>query len=444
LTEWTVSTPAELLGALEEGRGNIRVVGVLQGMPSVKLPTGTKLTGGKLIFGARGVVLSVDNRLEDIDIECPLHEVAIGNTTSVENLGTLALVNVRTKGQVLLVADGLVRRGAVSIDGLDVLEADLRGREDRPHGYGVDVLQGALTVWNRRADPDAIIEVEARGISTGTADSPIRGSGVFVGGHSDDNGRPIGGTVVMSVLETRVVVTDGGIPTGTPDLISGGVFVQAGADVESVANLGPTTTHGANDMALDNWGRVERWTASAPVTTTGPSGIGFVNFGDLGELDLQAPIETFGVGARGFNLYGGTLKKATFDSIATHGDGAVGIQVAKPLPVLAVRHDVATAGGEGASLVRGEQLRLQAVAISVKPGGHIGALKVGGDIRTTGHKVVSLEVLGAVDHLEVGGRVVAEGESSDAAHTTSEPAVLEGVELAAARGRTLVLVDRHS
>ena len=92
----------------------------------------------------------------------------------------------------------------------------------------------------------------------------------------------------------------------------------------AVANHGPVITLGANDMALDNWGRVERWTATAPVITRGPSGIGFVNFGALGELDVRAPIETFGVGARGFNLYDGTLTRATFESISTHADAADG------------------------------------------------------------------------------------------------------------------------
>jgi hypothetical protein len=114
------------------------------------------------------------------------------------------------------------------------------------------------------------------------------------------------------------VVIDGGITPGTPDLICGGVFVQAGARVASVLTRGAVTTLGANDMALDNWGEVETWTVTAPVTTRGASGIGFVNFGVLRDLDVQAPIETYGVGARGFNLYDGVLGRATFDCPAMH------------------------------------------------------------------------------------------------------------------------------
>ena len=80
-------------------------------------------------------------------------------------------------------------------------------------------------------------------------------------------------------------------------------------------------------MALDNWGKVDRWIPAEKVTTYGPSGIGFVNFGVTREIKLAAPIETFGQGARGFNVYAGTVEKAEFDRIVTHGDGAVGIQI---------------------------------------------------------------------------------------------------------------------
>lgn len=94
-------------------------------------------------------------------------------------------------------------------------------------------------------------------------------------------------------------------------------------------HAGPVTTHGQNDMVLDNWGRVETWTATAPVISHGPSGIGFVNFGDLGHLDVRGPITTHGTGARGFNLYDGSLWHASFDSIATTGDGVglTGVEV---------------------------------------------------------------------------------------------------------------------
>jgi hypothetical protein len=188
----SVGSPTELLHALDEGYHDIRVVGTLQGMPSIRLPPGASLNGGRLMFGAKGLVLSSDNRLEDIEVICPSHEVAVGNTTNVADLGTLELRNLRAKGQVLLLAEGAARRGIVSINGLDVVEADLRGRAERPHGFGVDVMQGALTVWNRHEDPGVVIRAEIRGVSVGRAESPIRGSGIFVGVAATKTDRPSG------------------------------------------------------------------------------------------------------------------------------------------------------------------------------------------------------------------------------------------------------------
>jgi hypothetical protein len=54
--------------------------------------------------------------------------VAIGNDTAIGDVGRLTLRNVRTRGQVLLLADSAVRRGHVEVDGLAVAAADLRGR----------------------------------------------------------------------------------------------------------------------------------------------------------------------------------------------------------------------------------------------------------------------------------------------------------------------------
>lgn len=122
--------------------GDIEVDGCLTGMPMLSLRPSVTLRGGTLRFGAKGVRLSSGNRLEDVTIIVPDHEVAISNDTSVSDLGRLALRNVHTRGQVLLLADGAVRAGHIEVDSLAVASADVRGRPDRPHGFGVDALQG--------------------------------------------------------------------------------------------------------------------------------------------------------------------------------------------------------------------------------------------------------------------------------------------------------------
>ncbi|WP_234312484.1 hypothetical protein [Streptomyces sp. NRRL F-5065] len=254
------------------------------------------------------------------------------------------------------------------------------------------------------------ITAELLGVSAGSAGRPVRGSGVFVGGHGDRGGAADGGTVRVSTLRTGEIHTDGGIAAGTPDLISGGVFVISGAVVDQVLNTGTVTTYGQNDMVLDNWGQVREWTATAPLTSHGPSGIGFVNFGALGSLDVQAPITTHGTGARGFHVYDGSLARASFASIATTGDGSVGVQVSRELPHLEVRGDLTTSGGIGLSLVRGVQVELAAVALSVKPGGRIGTATIGGRIATAGADAVRAGVgdvdLSGVDITAADGRSI--------------------------------------
>jgi hypothetical protein len=388
----TVTTAAELADAINAGAAEIVVEGTITGSPSVTLPEDTTLRGGELRFLAKGVRLTRNNILRDITITTTPYDVAVYNDTSVPDAGTLRLENVSTVGQVYLVADDDTMHVRVEAMGLHVRDADVRGRAEQPHGFGVDVLQGGLTLWNRQRDTASSFTATLRDVSVGTEQTPVRGCGVFVAGYGDREGNGIGGRFTADLIQTGAIVTDGGIAPGTPDKITGGVFVVSGATVDRVENAGTVTTHGQNDMVLDNWGYVKQWVATAQVTSTGPSGIGFVNFGDIDSLDVQAPILTTGPGARGFNLYDGSLKNAAFHSIKTTGDGSIGIQVSKPLGSLTVHHDVETTGGEGMSLVKGVQMTLKAIAFSVKPGGTIDTVTIGGSLRTHGDDIVTVEV----------------------------------------------------
>ena len=433
-----VSNAAELAEAIRSGAEVIEAKGTLTGSPMITLPPGVTLRGGTLQFGAKGVRLTSDNTLDGVTVLTAEDEIAILNDPSVADLGTLTLRDVTASGQVLLLADDQVRSGHVQIEGLYVRAPDVRGRARRPHGFGVEALQGAVTVWNRQPDPAVTITAELLDISAGTSDTPVRGCGVFVGGHGDWDGKGDGGVLAVSHLRTGEIHTDGGIPAGTPDLISGGVFVISGAEVEQVTTAGAVTTNGQNDMVLDNWGKVTTWTVTAAVTSNGPSGIGFVNFGDIDLLDVQAPIRTTGKGARGFNLYDGSLREARFSSIATTGDGSVGIQISKPLGTLIVAGDVTTTGGEGMSLVKGVQMPLKAIALSIKPGGAVDRIEIGGKLQTSGGNVVTLEIEGTLSALSVVGGVHASGRGSDAAHVNAGAPDLTGIEIKAADGDALV------
>jgi hypothetical protein len=278
-------------------------------------------------------------------------------------------------GQVLFVAEHVVRSGHVRVQGLRVLSADVRGRAERPYLVGVEALQGAVTVWNRQPDPAVTITAELLDVRAGTAEAPVRGSGVLVGGLRG------GGTLRVPTLST---------------------------------------------------GEIQ------PITSHGPSGIKFVNFGAIDRVDVRAPIQTFGTGARGFNFYAGTLRHASFHSIATHGDGSIGIQVGGELPALEIAGDLTTDGGAGLSLVKGVQVRLKAIALSVQAGGHVGSATVGGRIRTTGDDVLTVEIEGRLDDLRVAGGISAEGRRSDAVRLRDPGLDLTGLTITARDGEPLV------
>ena len=366
--------------------------------------------------GADGVQLTTDNVIEDIALQTAPEKRAIYNDTTVGSLGRVSLARVATVGQVQILAEGAIRAGHVEVVGLDIAESDTVAREN-VLGYGVvDVRQGALTLWNRQQDPAVVITALLKGITIGREGKPVRGSGVLLSGAGDNSGyfkqyvpnQPPVGRLDVSKLETGAIFSDGRIPEGTAKLISGGVFVAYGANVDLVRNQGKVTTYGPNDMVVDNWGDVKLWVAEAGLESRGPSAIGVVNFGGIKELKVTGGIETHGGGARGFNVYLGTVEVAEFDRIVTHGDASVGVQVSKHLGKLVVHDCIETFGGSGPSLVKGVIVQLQAMALSVQEGGEIGSIE-SGPIRTSGDGLSSLDVRGRIGRIAVRGGIFALG-----------------------------------
>ena len=406
-----VSTVAELQAAAsDEHVQQIVVSKPIADVPSLRLSHGQVLNGidtqAALRFapGSDGLELSADNQVERLQLLADPDRRAIFNDTGIDGLGRLVLRDLTVEGVVRLLARDRVRSGHVEAHNVDIRAADARGYEDRPKGYGVEVIPGAFTLWNQHDDRAVTITADLTGLMAGRAGAPVRGSGIFVSG-----GGNTGGRLVAHRLETGAVYSDGGIAPGTPNRIAGGVFVVSGAFVASVYNQGPVTTYGPNDMVLDNWGAVDRWIADGKVTSYGPSGIGFVNFGTVDQLRVNALIETFGQGSRGFNVYTGTVRSAEFERVVTHADGAVGIQISQPVGEIGIRRGIETYGGTGDSLVKGVVRKLAATALSIKPGGSARKIVIAGGLMTHGEGVNPLELHGAVDSLEITGGFAAVG-----------------------------------
>lgn len=400
-----IRSVADLMTALElPGMMDLHIEGMLGDVPTLRLRAGQTLraageaAGLRFLPGSDGVRLSRDNALVGLSLQADPGRRAVFNDDQVPNVGRLCLAGLRVSGQVQILARAAVRAGHVDVDGLHIEQADTREQAERPHGFGVEVLQGAFTLWNQQADDTSVISARLKGLSVGHAGAPVIGSGILVSG-----GGFSGGRIVATVLETGAVHSQGLIEAGTTGVISAGVFTAHGAYVGVVRNQGVVVTYGANDMVLDNWGTVNDWIAEAPLTSHGASAIGVVNFGTLHALEVRAPIETFGPGARGFNVYDGKMGRASFDRITTHGDGAVGVQISQPIGRLVVRNGIQTMGGTGSSLVKGQMTQLSAIGLSIQPGGMVGEVEIGGGLLTRGAGIAPLELRGEAGAFRISG-----------------------------------------
>jgi hypothetical protein len=404
--ERIVRTDEDLLDAASDPSvTTISLANDLSELTSICLAPGVHLRGIgsarpilRFAAGTDGVCVSSANTIADLDLFASDNQCAILNDESVNSLGTLTIRRVSTTGRVRILARGNIRSGHVIVDQLSIVSADARGEQARPHLYGVDVLQGAFTLWNMQSEQSVVITADLLDLSVGRFGAPVLGSGIFVSGAGEG-----GGLLEIQHLRTGPVYSNGRIEPGTADQISGGVFVVFGARVSLVENNGPVTTHGPNDMALDNWGLVDRWISKDKITTHGPSGVGFVNFGTIDKLLVDAPIETFGHGARGFNVYTGTVRIGEFDRIVTHADGAVGVQISQPVGTLVFRRGIETFGQVGDSLVKGVVVKLPATALSIKAGGSVEMVTIEGGLRTHGKDVAPLEQNGAIGTLCIEG-----------------------------------------
>ena len=374
--------------------------------------------------GIDGIEVSRDNKIDGLTFIVEPSRRALFNSSDVESFGTLSLQNVKTIGQIQLLATGSVRSGHVIAQNVEIIKADVRERQDRPNGFGVHVLQGAFTLWNQQTDSNVTITAHLTGLKAGSEENPVQGCGIFVSGAGD-----VGGRLVVDLLETAEIHSNGGIKQGTADVITGGVFVVYGAHVKKVVNRGPVTTYGVNDMVLDNWGIVNEWVAEGRITSRGPSGIGFVNFNEIKTIRVLSDIETHGIGARGFNVYAGSVKHAEFKRIVTHANAAVGIQISRPVGTLVVHEDIETFGGEGESLVKGVITQLSADGLSVKEGGTIDTVEIGGRIVTNGENVRSLHVQGEINTITVKGGIVSKGLKSKAVLIENGNVSLNGIEI---------------
>jgi len=353
-------------------------------------------------------------------------------------MGSITLSNLSVTGQVSIITRPGTSKLKLLVDKLHIAACDSRRYSEQPQKYGVNVFQGALTVYNFNGDADSNIFASLTDVTVGAKNAPVMGSGIFVSGFGDQ-----GGWVQLEKLTTGAVYSNGMLPYGTADIITAGVFIVYGVNAKLVEHFGEIVTYGVNDMVLDTWGTVENWRVHAPIISYGPSGIGFVNFGTVNDFVAESAIVTYGLGARGFNQYDGTVKRIRFKSIETFGDGSIGIQVSKPVGAIVIDEGITTHGSVGNTLVKGVIMRLPAEAFSVKRGGSVDRLTVGGNLVTFGANVATYAVEGGkIGAVDIKGEVLAHGQQSIAVLVANKGCTpLTNVRAKAKAGKALVVDD---
>jgi hypothetical protein len=440
-----VTSLATLMSALSEAEPRNLDLQTSVACPySITLPPGFSLTGRDkdrcvLSFSnGDGIGLTANNQVSGITIIAMPSARAIYTQAGISDMGTMTLSDLAVTGQVSILTRAGTDNLALVVDGLHIAACDSRRYSEQPQKYGVNVYQGALTVYNFNGDANSRLNASLTNVTVGARNAPVLGSGIFVSGFGD-----LAGSVELETLTTGAVYSTGMLPYGTADIITAAIFIVYGVHAKRVEHFGEIVTYGVNDMVLDTWGTVDQWIAHAPVVSYGPSGIGFVNFGTVDDFVAEAEIVTHGLGARGFNQYDGTVRNIRFKSIETFGDGSIGIQVSKPVGTIVIDEGVTTHGSIGNTLVKGVNMQLPAEAFSVKPGGVVEKLVVHGNLAIHGAKVTTYAVEGGkVIAIDIKGKVLAHGQGSNAVLVADEGSTpLTNLRAHARDGQALVQAD---
>lgn len=414
----TIDTYNDLLKAIMDGDSeivigrNILVSSSLTLAPNVTL-RGEAQENGELptlcFSHTDGIALTKNNTINNLNIQADIAHRAIYNILQEEDLGEFTFDNLTLVGQFSFIARPGTKAAKVIIKDMDIIACDARHYPEQPQKYGVNVWQGALTVYNFNSSDDSRIDLTIDNVSIGRKNAPVLGSGLFVSGFGDK-----GGQVVADRITTQAVYSNGKLPFGVPDIINAAIFIVYGATVKQLTHNETIVTYGVSDMVLDTWGHVDNWLSEKDIISYGPSGIGFVNFGTVGNFVVKGAVKTYGLGARGYNQYDGTVDNIEFGSIETFGDGSIAIQLSRKIGKLTVHGDVTTHGGEGQSLVKGVLDTLHAIAISVKEGGEAEQIIIKGNLQTLGNKVSTIEVNkgGKITAMQVDGEILAKGDHS--------------------------------
>lgn len=130
---------------------------------SITLPPGFSLSGADkksciLNFNnSDGIALTVGNKVTDLIIQTNPGNRAIFTLSNADDLGTLTISNLTVTGQVQILTRAGTNKTVLSASNIDIVACDARRYSEQPQKYGVNVYQGAFTVYNFNSDPQTLV-----------------------------------------------------------------------------------------------------------------------------------------------------------------------------------------------------------------------------------------------------------------------------------------------
>lgn len=408
-----INTVEELVAASQDRTARYLILrNDLTDVPSVRLMPFQSISGefdGKKIKfqkGAEGFCLSKGNELKNLIIETDPDKRVIYQDQEMESMSTHHLSRLSVQGQISFIVGDKTKKGHIDASFVHVKHAATMQLLDRPNRFGVDMLQGAFTIWNK-SENNCEIDVDISHFSCGGETTPINGSGLVIAGTEEQMGR-----VKVNVLSCGHIYTKGEIGKGVADLVGAGIAICYQTLVRHMNIYGRITCYGGNEMGIYNWGTIERASMTDRIETHGANGCGFINAGNIGKFNFMHDIETFGNGARGFYMFEGVVKEIHFNKVTTHGDAASGIQFDHYIDVMSISEGIEVFGNALNVLFADTVVKASADALSIKHGGTMRLLKVSGSLISHGKEVRTIYNEAAIEKMMVSGKVLATGEKS--------------------------------
>ena len=132
-----------------------------------------------------------------MNIQADAAHRAVYNILQEQDLGEFIFENLTLVGQFSFITRPGTKSAKVIIKDLDIIACDARHYPEQPQKYGVNVWQGALTVYNFNSDADSRIDLTIDNVSIGRKHAPVLGSGLFVSGFGDKGGQVVGDTYLL-------------------------------------------------------------------------------------------------------------------------------------------------------------------------------------------------------------------------------------------------------